>query len=226
MVLWFALVMVAALIALQIWQAVRINRMKKQPVVAENRFHDVDGVKVADSYYFHPFHLWIKKEGVDKVRIGLDDFARRMIGKVEDVILPVANTKVTAGQSCCRFDNGKSVVAMVAPVTGEIEEVNVALMNDPASISDDPYEKGWLYTVKGWNLSSQLQSLMKGESVDNWMQSAVQRLKSGSGDYDAATAQDGGHLIDDFHVQLDKYEWTMALREHMGTEPMRKHNSN
>ena len=224
MVVVLVLIMVAAIILFQMWRegslhlTDRDESLQEVPLVYSN----VEGVEIPESYYFHPFHLWIKKESNSTAKVGIDDYSRRLIGKVNEVLLPRENTKVASGQSCIRFDKDDVLIPIASPLTGEVIRSNDELLTDPSILTSDPYEKGWLFEIKSWNLLEQLKSLMTSETARSWMKGSVIRLKIGTDNLAGAVAQDGGELVEDFREQLHEFEWIQALRENMGTEPIRK----
>lgn len=181
---------------------------------------DVNGVVVSPELSFHPLHTWASRVDARTARIGIDDFGRRLIGQVDKVTLPIEGIKLEAGQSCVKLVNGKRVAAIVAPLSGDVLEVNSKLKEHPELVFEDPYGEGWLFTVRSWRLIDQLKSLLSGELAITWMRGAVERLHISMPNIAGAVAQDGGMLCDDLSEHLDRYEWTRMVRENLGTEPM------
>lgn len=93
-------------------------------------------------------HLWVRQEDEGQVVLGISDYAQDQLGKVVYVDLPEAGDQVEAGQEMGAVESAKSVSDLIAPVSGEVLEVNESLADDPATLNDDPYGRGWLARVK------------------------------------------------------------------------------
>jgi len=84
----------------------------------------------------------------EPVRVGLTTFALDALGDVVFVDLPEAGSPVSAGDACGEVESTKSVSDLYSPVSGVVAEVNQAIVDDPALIAADPYEGGWLFSVR------------------------------------------------------------------------------
>ena len=91
-------------------------------------------------------HEWTAIEG-STATVGITDHAQNALGDVVYVSIPAAGTKVTAGEPCGEVESTKSVSDIVAPVDGEVAEVNPEIEENPGLINDDPYGAGWLFKV-------------------------------------------------------------------------------
>jgi glycine cleavage system H protein len=119
---------------------------------------------VADESYpeglkYHPEHDWAKIDG-DSATFGITWFAQDQLGEVVFVELPEVGSTVTAGQSYAEVESVKAVSDVIAPLTGEVTEVNGALSDSPEAINDDPYEGGWIAKVK-LNDTAEVESLLE-----------------------------------------------------------------
>ncbi len=101
-----------------------------------------------DELLYHPGHLWVRDEGEGRVTVGITDFAQDQLGKVVYVDLPEVGDTVVEGEEMGAVESAKSVSDLIAPVTGEVLEINDDLNDDPAPINEDPYGAGWLALVK------------------------------------------------------------------------------
>lgn len=80
--------------------------------------------------------------------IGITEFAAEMLGDVVFVELPAVGERVTSGKPFGSVESVKSVNEIFAPVTGEVTEVNEALIDSPELVNSSPYEDGWMIRVK------------------------------------------------------------------------------
>ncbi|MGD8560947.1 MAG: glycine cleavage system protein GcvH [Desulfarculaceae bacterium] len=93
-------------------------------------------------------HLWIRELEDGKVTLGVTDFAQDQLGKVVFVELPAVGDALQAGSEMGAVESAKSVSDLISPVSGEVVQVNESLEDEPATINQDPYGKGWLVQVR------------------------------------------------------------------------------
>jgi glycine cleavage system H protein len=107
---------------------------------------------MADASYpaellYHPEHDWARIDG-DTAVFGVTWYAQDALGEVVFFDPPEVGTTVTAGESYAEVESVKAVSDVVAPLTGEIIEVNLGLGDAPEAINNDPYGDGWMVKVK------------------------------------------------------------------------------
>jgi glycine cleavage system H protein len=107
---------------------------------------------VADATYpddlkYHPEHDWARIDG-DVATLGITWFAQDALGEIVFVDPPEVGTTITKDSSYAEVESVKAVSDVIAPVSGEIIEINEALKDSPESVNDDPYGEGWLVKVR------------------------------------------------------------------------------
>ncbi|MEE2703141.1 MAG: glycine cleavage system protein GcvH [Myxococcota bacterium] len=90
---------------------------------------------------------WIRSEG-ESVRLGISDYAQSELSDVVYVDLPAVGRALTAGESFGVVESVKAVSDLIAPVTGEVSEVNLELEEHPEWINEDPYGRGWILCLR------------------------------------------------------------------------------
>jgi glycine cleavage system H protein len=100
-----------------------------------------------DDLLYHPDHDWAKIDG-DTATFGITWYAQDQLGDVVFFDPPSVGTTVTAGESYAEVESVKAVSDVVAPLSGEIVEVNTALGGDAEAINNDPYGDGWMVKVR------------------------------------------------------------------------------
>jgi glycine cleavage system H protein len=92
-------------------------------------------------------HEWVKKED-EFLTVGITDHAQTMLGDLVYVELPEIDSNLDGGQECAVVESVKAAADIYCPISGEIVEVNEAVIENPQLINQDPYGKGWLFRVK------------------------------------------------------------------------------
>lgn len=92
-------------------------------------------------------HEWIALDG-DVATIGVTDYAAEKLGDVVFVELPSVGTTVTAGDVCGEIESTKSVGELYAPLSGEVVEINDAVVDDPSLVNASAFGDGWLIKVR------------------------------------------------------------------------------
>lgn len=91
-------------------------------------------------------HEWVALAG-DVATVGITDHAADKLGDVVYVDLPAVGAGVTAGEVCGEIESTKSVGELYAPLTGEVVEVNDAVVDDPSSVNADAFG-AWLVKIQ------------------------------------------------------------------------------
>jgi glycine cleavage system H protein len=121
-----------------------------------------------DNLRYTKDHEWVRVEG-DKGIIGITDYAQNQLGDVVFLELPEAGRQLTAGQSFGTVESVKAVSELFSPVSGEVEEINSALVSSPEAVNTDPYGKGWMVKVRLAD-AAQLASLMDAAAYTAFVQ--------------------------------------------------------
>jgi glycine cleavage system H protein len=96
---------------------------------------------------YHPEHDWARVDG-DNATFGITWYAQDALGEVVFFDPPKIGAEISMGDSYTEVESVKAVSDVIAPLSGEIVEVNGALSENPEKINEDPYGEGWLVKVK------------------------------------------------------------------------------
>lgn len=160
--------------------AVHVVTPQQAEIVAQREYCVPGGAFVS------PGHAWAQIEADGAVCVGIDDFARKALGRIERVDLPAAGATVARGDVLFVLRRGDDVVRVRAPISGEVREVNGELQQAPVLLSDSPYDRGWVCVLRPNHLAEELSGLRIGAPVVAWYQGEVARLRElapGSGDH-------------------------------------------
>jgi len=96
---------------------------------------------------YHPEHDWVRIDG-DEATFGVTWFAQEALGELVHFEAPEEGSTVTKDQSYAEVESVKAVSDVIAPLSGEVVEVNSAVANAPETVNEDPYGDGWLVRVR------------------------------------------------------------------------------
>ena len=111
-----------------------------------------------DDLKYHPEHDWARIDG-DEAPLGLTWYAKDALGEVVFFDPPEVGSTLTKDESYAEIESVKAVSDVVAPLSGEIIEVNAGLGDTPENINNDPYGDGWMVKVRLSDVS-EVDSLM------------------------------------------------------------------
>lgn len=93
-------------------------------------------------------HEWARKNSDGTVTIGITDYAQDSLGDVVYVELPEVGSNVTAREEAAVVESVKAASDIYSLVSGEVVEVNDALVDEPELVNDSPYQDGWFFRVR------------------------------------------------------------------------------
>lgn len=135
---------------------------------------EIEGYNMPDDLYYDENHFWIKDEG-DLLVMGLDDFGQKMAGDIVYIQLPPDGKELKVGKSFAKLESGKWLGKVLAPVNGELAEVNEDLEINPGLINEDCYGEGWMYKIKS-NDKGELGNLVHGpDAVEKWLRAEIEK---------------------------------------------------
>ncbi len=112
-------------------------------------------------------HEWLKPEG-DLVIVGITEYAAEQLGDIVFVELPEAETEVSKGDEVVVIESVKAASDILAPLDGEIVEVNDALDATPGLVNEDPLDTGWFFKMKLAD-PAEMDSLMSEDEYKNFI---------------------------------------------------------
>jgi glycine cleavage system H protein len=104
-------------------------------------------MKLLQDLKYSSDHEWVKVIDSETVYIGITDFAQDQLGEVLFVEMPEVGDEISIGEDFGVVESSKVASDLIAPINGEVIELNDALEDEPGSINEDPYES-WIIKVK------------------------------------------------------------------------------
>jgi glycine cleavage system H protein len=173
----------------------------------------VNGFKVPDNVRYHPGHTWALSESPNLVRVGMDDFAGKLAGKIETISLPQRGQWVRQGQKILSIHRDGQKVDMLSPIEGSVSDINDAVAANPELARQDPYGDGWLVTVQAPDAKTNFRNLLGGLLAKSWIEEGAMRLQRRIPAMAGALMQDGGEAVNDLTAQLPDAEWAQITKE-------------
>ena len=100
-----------------------------------------------DDLRYHPEHDWARVEG-DEAILGVTWFAQDSLGELVHYEAPATGSTVAKDESYGEVESVKAVSDLISPLSGEVVEVNAAVVDAPETVNDDPYGEGWLARIR------------------------------------------------------------------------------
>jgi len=97
---------------------------------------------------YHSGHVWVRSVGRERVRVGVDAFAAKLLRRIDGVILPPPGTPVRRDASICWLHDADEIASLRSPVTGRISVTHGLIRHRPELMSSDPYGEGWLFEIR------------------------------------------------------------------------------
>ena len=120
-----------------------------------------------DDRLYHTEHDWAKIEG-DTATFGITWYAQDALGEVVFFDPPEVGSTVTKDEAYAEVESVKAVSDVIAPLSGEIVEVNRAIVDAPETVNTDPYGDGWIARVR-LSDPSEAESLMDAEAYERYL---------------------------------------------------------
>ena len=180
---------------------------------------DIKGIKLPQGYYLHSGHCWAKLEADSAVRIGLDDFALRLLGPLDIIEAPLMGKTVEQGRGDIQLRRDKNTAALLTPVTGVVTDINPRLREVGSQANQDPYSDGWVMRIHATDLRNDLRQLMIGSQASEFIDDEVERLHEVIEETAGPLAADGGQLGPDIYGSLPEMGWDRIVNQFLRSEP-------
>ena len=168
---------------------------------------DIQGVKIPQGYYLHPGHAWVKIEENSEVRVGVDDFALKLMGPPDTIIPPLVGKAVTRNRAHIDLNRGENSARVLSPVSGVVTAVNPRLRKDGSHASQNPYAGGWVLRIHVTDLRADLKNLLIGDETEKFLKDEVAAVYQAVEDIAGPLAADGGFLGRDIYGSLPELGW-------------------
>lgn len=177
----------------------------------------IKGFNIPMDYYFHEGHTWAKIESGGYIRIGIDDFAHKLLGKVDTIDLPLIGKELEHNKIGWRIKREGKKADLIAPVDGVITEVNPKARENPGLANSLPYSEGWLFMVRPSNIKEAAKRLMVENESMEWMSKEIDKLEGMIQQVAGPLSTDGGYLTNDIYGNLPDLGWENLTKNFLRT---------
>lgn len=197
----------------QFFEDVWNTKSKSMPLEVQQ----VKGFDVPMGYYFHGGHAWARIESGGYIRVGLDDFALKVLGEADALDLPLMGKELDQGKVGWGLKRRDNLADVLSPIDGVIVEVNSEIREKPGMANREPYGGGWLFMVRTPDIKATMGKLMTDQSSLTWMNTEVGHLESMIEDVAGPLAADGGYLASDIFGNLPDIGWNNLTKAFLKT---------
>jgi len=177
----------------------------------------VKGFDVPTGYYFHNGHAWACIESGGYIRVGLDDFALKVLGQADAFDLPLMGKELDQNKVGWGLKRKHNLADVLSPIDGVIMEVNSKVRENPKLANHEPYGEGWLFMVRTPDIKSTMKKLMVDQDSLTWMNGEVKNLETMIEEVAGPLAADGGYLVDDIYGNLPDLGWDNLTQKFLKT---------
>ncbi len=166
------------------------------------------GFSVARDHYYHFGHTWARVEYGGRVRVGIDDFAMRLLGPQDEIKLPRLGTAVEQNRPQATLVRGTNEAETKSPLDGTVIAVNPKIAGNAERANTSPYAEGWLMVIEPKNLRKNLKNLLYGVESLAWTDDDAGRLTTlldEEGGYRMAAT--GGEAVKDIYGAVPEIGW-------------------
>lgn len=171
----------------------------------EGEFSIPGGVMVSDG------HCWASLAEDGTARVGLDDFARKLLGRIDGIEFPEVGTNVRSGERLYAIRQDGRTAEFRAPLSGTVVKINVALGEETRMLEDTPYGRNWVCVLQGDNLDAELPALKIGKSAVAFYQDEMDRFRDFQRKASGSEADDPAALRIGAMEHLDDAQWRAAV---------------
>lgn len=172
---------------------------KNHPAFVSMKVFDKSSFLLPAEIFLSTGHTWIKQIKDGLIRIGIDEFILKSLGKITLNVIQSEGKKVNKNDILFEANIGNRKIDFKAPISGEIKYVNKNIFNKNI---DDPYNDDWILTFVPQNLESELKLMRTKESAKSWLKDEFNRLKdylnyhSNQVELVGVTLADGGNIVE------------------------------
>lgn len=159
----------------------RIKKMLKPRVhithITETAETKTPKFSIPGGVFISEGHCWANINENGMVKVGIDDFAKKVIGKIDAIEFPNLGLNIKKGQPLFTVKQEKRSVTFNSPVSGNVKEINKPLVTDLKSFEFSSYEDNWICQIDAEELDNEIPQLKIGKAAVTFYQEDIEHLK-------------------------------------------------
>lgn len=153
----------------QLKPRVHITHIPEKEKIGRGEFAIPGGVFISEC------HCWAAVSQDGTVKVGIDDFAKKIIGKIDSIEFPNLGMNISKGQPLFSIRQNKKTVQFLSPVSGMVKSINHELAENLEVLNFTPYDKNWICIIDADKLDTELQQLKIGKSAVSFYQEEIEK---------------------------------------------------
>lgn len=158
-------------------------------------------------------HCWVGIDQDGNAKIGIDDFAKKLIGKIDNIEFPNLGMNVKVGQPLFSLKQGRRHVTFGSPISGNVTSINTELDENIDTLEISPYEQNWICKIDAENLDTELSELKIGNSAVSFYQTEIAKYQEEIQKIDSDNKENKEHLFKGELAGLDDYNFEKLTSE-------------
>ena len=165
--------------------------------------------------HYHQGHTWIQPREGRVGRVGIDDFAQKLVGIPRRLELPRVGARVEQGAAAISLALDDGVVSLLAPASGSVTAVNEEVLHRPGLVNEAPYDRAWLFEMEMDRPQAAPANLLGGRLALQWMEQSAESLRAAMDDRLGVVLQDGGAPVTGIARELAGERWHELVGEYL-----------
>lgn len=171
----------------------------------------LDMFRLPNGVMLHPGHAWATLDASGLVTVGMDDFARQLVGPLKEVAVPRLGANLVQGERAWTLKADSKTVDMLSPVSGVVVAVNDEEARAPHAAPDNPYDR-WLLKIRSPRLDTDAKQLLADRTARPFLDASWEELSGMMTPELGTIMHDGGTPVNGFARGIDEEHWDIVAR--------------
>lgn len=171
----------------------------------------LDMFRAPEGVMFHPAHAWARVDAPGLATVGLDDFARQLVGPLKGLEALPPGSRVQQGERAWTLKADSKAVDVLSPVSGVVVAVNNDLLKAAHPVNDDAYGH-WVIKVQAPHLATDAKQLLTGRAARQFLAGSWDELSALMTPELGTIMHDGGTPVNGFARGVDEGQWDVVAR--------------
>lgn len=176
--------------------------------------HDTSGeFAIPGGVFISKDHCWAEIDQDGNVKIGIDDFAKKIIGKIDSIDFPNLGMSTKVGQPLFSIKQGRRKIIFGSPVSGNVTSVNELLEEDIQLLELSPYDQNWICKIDAENLDIEIRDLKIGNTAVNFYQEDIEKYQNQVKELNKSNEEDDNLFFKGELAKLDDFNFDKFVNQ-------------